>query len=111
MIKDDILEYWIESIESLLDEMDKLDLFTSDDTKLMAEALIITAEQESMAFGYDAIPNPQATVIEHLKELHELRNAKLERENDILRQTLADAKKLRVNDIYVENGQVKYLIR
>lgn len=111
MIKNDVLEYWIESVSASLEEIDKLDLFTPDDIKLMAEAMIISADQESMAFGYDAIPNPQSTMIEHLKEIHELREQARDHTERILTQKIVDIKKLNSHDIYVENGMVKYFIR
>lgn len=109
MMADDKLEYWIESVSSSLEEVDKLDLFTPDDIKLMAESMIISAEQEGMASGYDAIPNPQATTIEHLKEIHELREQARDRIERTLTQEIANIRKIRNNGIYVENGIVKYL--
>ena len=68
MIKDDILDYWIESVSAALDEIDGISPFTDQNIKDLAENMMISAEQEGMAFGYDAIPNPQQTMIEHLKE-------------------------------------------
>jgi len=111
MIEDDKLEYWIESVSSSLEEIDKLDLFTPDDIKLMAESMIISAEQGGMAFGYDAIPNPQTTTIEHLKEAYELREQARDRIERTLTQEIADIRKISNNGIYVENNRVKYLIR
>lgn len=111
MTKDQILEYWTEMVASSLEDIGKLDSFTSDDIKAMAESMVISADQESMAFGYDAIPSPQATMIEHLKEIHELREQVRDRTERILIQKIADIQKLDSDYIYVENGRVKYLIR
>jgi glycine/D-amino acid oxidase-like deaminating enzyme len=111
MTEDYILEYWIESVSTSLEEMDKLDLFTPDDIKLMAEAMIISADQEGMAFGYDAIPNPQLTAIEFLEELYESRNKVWERNEAAFIREIANVRNISTNGIYVENGKVKYLMR
>ena len=67
------LDYWIESVSSSIDEIG-CKLSTEDITSI-AEAMIITAEQESMAFGYDAIPNPLQTEIDMV-------NVRLKREQE-----------------------------
>ena len=111
MIKDNILDYWIESVSAALDEIDGISPFTDQNIKDLAENMMISAEQEGMAFGYDAIPNPQQTMIEHLKELHELRDKEYERNERIYQQSIADTHKLSINDVYIENGKVRFLTR
>jgi len=111
MIKDQILEYWTEMVESSLEDIGKLDSFTPADIKALAEDMVITADQESVAFGYDAIPNPQTTMIEDLKESYKLSDTQRDHTERILIQKIADIQKISSRDIYVENGQVKYLTR
>lgn len=105
------LEYWIESVSAALDEIDGISPFTDQNIRDLAESMIISAEQEGMAFGYDAIPDPQTTMIEQLKELYELREASRDKTESILIQKIADVQQLSPRDIYVEGGRVRYLIR
>ena len=60
------LEYWIESVRDTMEEVG-CELSTEAITSI-AENMIITAEQEGMAFGYDAIPNPLQTEIDRVKD-------------------------------------------
>lgn len=46
-------EYWSEAIGQALCEMDKYSLFTSAEIDELGEALAISAEHQSMAFGWD----------------------------------------------------------
>ena len=60
------LNYWIESVCDSLEEVGcKLPI---EDITAIAENMIITAEQENLAFGYDAIPNPLQTEIDRVKD-------------------------------------------
>jgi hypothetical protein len=66
-------EYWKEAILSALDESGiVIPIGKADD---IARCLIISADQESMAFGTDVIPNPQNREILELKK-------KLQREKE-----------------------------
>ncbi|ASW06254.1 hypothetical protein [Rhizobium sp. 11515TR] len=71
----DRTEYWEEAIGQALCEIEKFDLFTSDEIKELGEALAISAEHQSMAFGWDVASSNRA--------------ADLRREEDSLRKELA----------------------
>ena len=96
------LEYWIEAVMSALDEIDEISLFTDQNIKDLAESMLISAEQEGMAFGYDVIPNPLSTEITKIKEENAREIADWENRDRIYRQSIADAYKLSARDmIYI----------
>lgn len=106
------LEYWIESVSVALDEIDGISPFTDQNIKDLAEDMLISAEQEGMAFGYDAIPNPLTTEITKIKEENAREIDDWKRRDRIYRQSIADAYKLSDRDIiYIENGEVRYIRR
>ena len=80
------LEYWIESVAATTEEIGYN--LSIEDITTIVESMIITAEQESLAFGYDAIPNPLQT------EIDEITN-KLERERTETAQRTYLSKKYR----------------
>jgi nitric oxide reductase activation protein len=67
MTKDYILEYWIAAVMSALDDIEELSLFTDRN---------ISANHINIVFGCDS---SSQTMIEHLKELHKLRNKEYDR--------------------------------
>ena len=72
IVNEHILNYWIEAVESALEEVGKLTLFSKDDIKILAETLQISSEQQSMMFGYENIPNPLESEIQKIKSEFEV---------------------------------------
>ncbi len=76
--EDYVNQYWSDAIGEALCEMDKFDLFTSAEINELGEALAISAEHQSMAFGWDVASSNRA--------------AELRRDEDNLRKELARAR-------------------
>lgn len=76
MTKDYILEYWIAAVMSALDDIEELSLFTDRNIEDIAESIMISANHINIVFGCDS---SSQTMIEHLKELHKLRNKEYDR--------------------------------
>ena len=100
------LEYWIESVESIMEEM-SYDIPIEDITTI-AESMIITAEQESMAFGYDAIPNPLQTEIDEITGKLKQECIKADRREYIYRKSIASRNGVNPEDVFIEHGNVWY---
>lgn len=67
------LNYWVDSVIDALEEIGYE--FSNENVIALAEDMMICADQESMAFGYDAIPNPLQTEVNRI-------NDQLQRERD-----------------------------
>lgn len=113
MTQDYILKYWIEAVETALEEIDKLHNFTNAEIKDLAENLQISAEQESMAFGRECIPNPLQTEIQNLKAQHKKEIEVHEHREYIYRKNVSDRHGPRVdpNSVYIERNEVLYDIK
>lgn len=59
------IAYWRASVAESMEGMHIA--LTSDQLDAIAESLAISAENESLALGYDAIPNPLAAEVEELR--------------------------------------------
>ena len=101
------LEYWIESVESIMEEIGYTNIPIEDITTI-AESMMITAEQESMAFGYDAIPNPLQTEIDKLRNNMDHEQVECERRELIYLRSIAKRNNVHVDDIFIANGNVWY---
>ena len=56
-MKDALLEYWIEALDYALDDAGVFDVVDKTQRERIAKSLITSAENVSMAMGYDAIPS------------------------------------------------------
>ena len=74
MRDDYVIDYWEEALGEALCDVDKFDSLTSDEKRTVAKALAISAECQSMAFGWDVAGAN--------------RSAALKREEDDLRKEL-----------------------
>lgn len=103
-------DYWIEAVLSALDAVDKLELFTESELKLIAEDIATSADQESMAYGSSVAENPLTNEIKELKEKHKQELHQFEQRDEIFRKYVADrhGPYVSVNDVYTENGSVYY---
>lgn len=113
MTPDYILDYWIEAVESALEDVNKLDMFSNDDIKSLAETLQGSSEQESMAFGTEHIPNPLEAEIRNIKSKHKKEIKQYEKRELVYRQNVADRHGPRVgpNQVYIDGNNVMYDLR
>lgn len=103
------LDYWKEAVSSSLEENNLLHLVSDEVLKAIAKDMINSAECQSMAFGYDCIPNP-AKVEKTAKE--KSLEAEIKRlENEILcyRQSVATRRGVPVEQVQLDvHGTVIY---
>ena len=77
MKEDYKVRYWREALECALDEIGASDKLTKEEIAAVAASLEASAECQSMAFGYDCIPNPQTLEIEELKRKLDIERKKV----------------------------------
>jgi len=70
MSKDALFNYWSEALHAAFDEVGGLpnEMGTSDH-ETMVKVLLGARDQESMAFGYDCIPNPLEATVKEVRGL------------------------------------------
>jgi len=107
-VNEHILNYWIEAVESALEEVGKLTLFSKDDIKILAETLQISSEQQSMMFGYENIPNPLESEIQKIKSEFEKKITKLEQNDLVYRKNVADRHGVNPEQVYLDGENVMY---
>ena len=98
------LEYWIEAVESALEAIET-DLSVEDITSI-AEDMLISAEQEGMAFGHDAIANPLQTEIDQMKARFKQEEERWERRDWIYRESIATRARVKPEDVYIQYDTV-----
>lgn len=77
MKEDYKVRYWREALECALDEIGAFDKLTKEEIAAVAASLEVSAECQSMAFGYDCIPNPQTLQIKELERKLEIERNKV----------------------------------
>lgn len=104
MVPDYILDYWIEAIETSLEDMGKLTDFSNVEIRSMAEDMYTSADCQNMAFGSNMAENP---LTEEIKELQNKYN-KATNESDDRERILLDYIARGHNDLSVsiKYGQV-----
>lgn len=68
MVADYILEYWIEAVETSLEDAGKLTDFSKTEIRSMAEDMCTSAECQNMAFGSNMAENPLTVEIKELQK-------------------------------------------
>ena len=63
----------------------------------------------TMAFGYDAIPNPLSTEITKIKEAHGREIDSWKKREEIYQKTLGNITGINENDIYINGNYVEYM--
>lgn len=104
MIIDYILDYWIEAVETSLEDIGKLTDFSKTEIRSMAEDMYTSADCQDMAFGSNMAENP---LIAEIKELrHKCDNAK--NESDDRERILFDhiTKGHRYLSVSIKDGRV-----
>lgn len=101
------MEYWFEALNSSLCEIGREDALTEDQKKAVALDLLVSHDNYSMAF---AAPDFRAAKTEKSTEVRRLegRVAELEARDLIFRQAVATRRRVPIEDVYIENGNVKY---
>lgn len=104
------LNYWIEAVESALEDVNKLNMFSNDEIKSLAETLQGSSEQESMAFGTEHIPNPLEAEIRNIKSKHKKEIEQYENREFIFRKNVSDRHGPYVDpgDVYINGNDVVY---
>ena len=64
------MNYWLECVESSLDEMGVLDKLTEEQRKQLAEDVETSHSMYGEAHGHHFIPNPLQTEMNNLKQRH-----------------------------------------
>ncbi len=107
-MNEQILNYWIEAVETALEEVNKIGLFSREEIKTLSETLQISSEQQSMAFGYENIPNLLESEIQKIKSEYELKIAKIEQDLFVYRKNVADRHKINPENVYLDGNNVMY---
>jgi len=103
------LDYWIESVSCSLDEHNIK--VPAETIEAIAKDMLNASECQGMAFGYEAIPNPKNAEIEEIKRKYEARIKELEARDYIFRQSVANRRGVKPENVYIENGSVMYDLR
>lgn len=111
MKDENVLNYWIEAVESALEEIDKLSYFSNKEIKTLAETLCISSEQQSLAFGYEHIPNPLEAEIIKIKSEYNHKIEILERNDLIYRKNVANRHGINAENVYIKDEIVMYDLR
>jgi len=80
MSNDAKYDYWEEALQASYNHHTG-ELMDSELAANIAGDLAVSSEQESMAFGYDCIPNPQTVELEDKKRQHKREIEKMEEES------------------------------
>lgn len=105
------VDYWDDALGCALEAVGKFEALTRDERRQVAESLATSAENQSMAFGHDCIPNPKDSEIASLKTQHEREIAEWEAADLAYRTSVARRRGVEPNDVYIRNGRVVYDIR
>jgi hypothetical protein len=100
------LNYWIESVSCSLEENDIT--VSAETLEKIAKDMMNSAECQGQAFGHDAIPNPRNSEMEELKRKYEARIKELEARDLVFRESVANRRGVRSENVYIEHGSVMY---
>jgi len=104
-MSDHIFNYWLEAVRCSVED-NGIVLPDGTDVKV-AHDMAIAAENQSMAFGYRDRPSKHPEKSDEVKRL-EARIKELEERDLIFRQAVATRRRVPVEDVYIESGDVKY---
>lgn len=106
-MRDYKLDYWLESVSSAFDEYNIPHLST-EAMKRFAEDMQNASEMQGQAFGYDAIPNPAKAEKDAEIKRYESRIKELENEIQVYKQSVANRRGVRVENVYIQGNSVMY---
>lgn len=101
------IEYWLESLNSSLDELGRADALTEKEKKSIAYDLQASHENYSMAFPQPDFRPSKTEKSAQVKRLEE-KIASLESDIDAYKNGVAKRRRVPPEDVYIENGDVKY---
>ncbi len=109
-MKDALLEYWIEALDYALDNAGVFDVVDKTQRERIAKSLITSAENVSMAMGYDAIPSAKTYYeedVSNMKRNYERQIKDLEESNNAFRKNIGqrcgvESHRVFAKDDYVE---------
>jgi hypothetical protein len=100
-------DYWETSLSELLDDM-KLSLTAEQKDELIGGIMGI-AENESLACGYDCIPNPMQSEVSELKRQIREMEEKHDRQIWGIKKGVGQRRRVPPQDVHVdEDGNVEY---
>ncbi len=98
-------EYWLECVETSLDEMGIPDALTKEQREQLAHDVQMGHENIGMAFGYDAIPNPMIAEVESVKR-QAARDLKAQEDvTAIYKRAACNLAHVNPDRVYVNNGE------
>lgn len=83
-------DYWKESLECALEEAGAAGALTAEQIDRVAGSLEVSAENQDMAFGHDAIPNPLAAEVKAAESRLESQRAEASEQESELRKVIAN---------------------
>lgn len=99
--------YWLESVSSAFDEYN-IPHLPDEAMKRFAEDMQNASEMQGQAFGYDAIPNPRNAEHDAKVRSLEVRIKELEGQVSIFKQSVADRRGVRAENVYISGSSVMY---
>lgn len=100
------IDYWLECLNCALEEIGAYNILTEDQKKSIAADLNAGCENIGLAFGGDFRPS-KAEKSKEVLRLEE-RIKELEERDFIFRRAVATRRRVPVEDVYIESGDVKY---
>ena len=104
--RDHKFEYWKDSLECALDEVGAAAALSPEQIERVAGSLESSAENQGMAFGRDAIPNPLAAELSAAERRNEARKQAAEDRETELKGTIADLH-YRIRDLEYKLAEAK----
>ena len=98
------LDYWTEAVEVALEDIENN--LSAVDIKSIAESMMISADQQSMAFGSDVADNPLKVEVNNLKTQLKHDQDINDTQEQIYRQHIADAHHVDILDVHIEYDRV-----
>ncbi len=109
-MKDALLEYWIESLDYALDDAGVFDVVDKTQRERIAKSLITSAENVSLAMGYDVIPTRKTYYEEDvagMKRNYERQIKQLEEANDAFRKNIGQRCGVESHRVVSKDGYVE----
>lgn len=101
------MEYWLESLNGSLDDLGAAGALTDDQKKYIAHDLSNSHDNYSMAFARPDFRPSKMGKPDEVKRLEE-KIIRLESDIDAYRSGVAKRRRVPKEDVYIENGDVKY---
>lgn len=111
-MKDYQFDYWKDALECALDGADAFLLLTPEQIDAAAKSLVISAENQGMAFGHDVLKNPPDSLhkreLEEMRQRHQRELAEFERRERIFRENVARRHGVSASAVEIQGDSVVY---